>query len=147
MKRSFSLRNQLENSSSSASQSAPPSLDLNYDIDLVQQEIDGLISDLKLATKDTPKTDLASRKQAVQNAQASLEIKYPYTFNKCKKLFHLAFDYFSNGLNVSEFRTIFEQFVTKIKQLQLESDPNSQYTSTSEQIGRFVGRKFNVPEN
>jgi hypothetical protein len=113
MKRSFSLRNQLENSSSSASQSqspqAPPSLDLNYDIDLVQQEINSLVSDLKLATKDTPKTDLVSRKQAVQNAQAALEIKYPYTFNKCKKLFHLAFDYFSNGLNVSEFRTIFEQ--------------------------------------
>lgn len=160
MKRSFSLRNQLENSSASASTAqsdtaasastasqSPPTLNLNYDIDLVQQEINSLVNDLKTATKDTPKTDPVARKQAVQNCQASLEAKYPYTFNKCKKLFHLAFDYFSNCLNVAEFRSIFEQFVVKIKQLQLESDPNSQYTSTSEQIGRFVGRKFNVPES
>lgn len=145
MKRSFSLQDQVNNGSKPSASN--PKLDLNYDIDRVHTEVYALIDDLKAATRDTPKTNLDTRKAAVLAVQPELEAKYQYSFQKCKKLFQLAFDYFSQGLAVSEFRTIFNQFITKIKQLQQDSDPNQTYISTSEQIGKFVGRKFNVPES
>jgi hypothetical protein len=146
-KTSFDLSNQLSTSQNHST------IDLSYDINLLHSEILQLLDDLKLIVKDYPKTQPTKRALVVQEASRSLELKYSYSFNKCQKLFQLAIQYYSSCKSISEFKSIFNNFIDNILVLQQNNthlqkeELDKNYINTSEKICRFVGKQFNVPES
>lgn len=126
-----------------SSHDSNPSIDLNYDINLVHTQILQLLDDLDLLVHNC--NSISQRKNIIQQSINSLQQTYQYSFNKCNKLFDLAIQYYSNNKSIAEFKHIFNLFIQRI--LELEQNPNSDYIKTSEQIGKFVGKQFNLPES
>ena len=126
----------------STTNDSSPTIDLNYDIHLVQTQILQLLDDLDLLVKNC---GVAQRKTVIQQSINSLQQTYEYSFNKCNKLFDLAIQYYSNNKSIMEFKQMFNLFIQHI--LILKQNPNTNYIKTSEQIGKIVGKQFNLPEH
>jgi hypothetical protein len=118
-----------------------PTIDLTYDVELVHTQILQLLDDLDTLVNNC---SVSQRKTIIQQSLVSLQHTYEYSFNKCNKLFDLAIQYYSTNKSIAEFKHIFNLFIQHI--LELKQNPNTDYIKTSEQVGKFVGKQFNLPE-
>jgi hypothetical protein len=119
-----------------------PTIDLNYDVELVHTQILQLLDNLDILVKDC---DISQRKTIIQQSLGSLQHTYEYSFNKCNKLFDLAIQYYSTNKSITEFKHIFNLFIQHI--LELKQNPHTDYIKTSEQVGKFVGKQFHLPNS
>ena len=111
-----------------------PTFKLTYDIHTLENDIEGLLSELQ-----TLLYNKTNRKEIVDKNKESLAKKYNYLHTKIPKLFDLAVEYYIECKSIREFRDTFSHYMFQIRKLQ-EAPEN--YTKTSEHIGKFIGERY-----
>jgi hypothetical protein len=111
-----------------------PTFKLTYDIHGLENDIEGLLTDLQELLYNK-----TNRKEIIDQNKSRLAKKYNYLHSKIPKLFDLAIEYYLELKSIREFREIFSHYMFQVRKLQ-EQPQN--YTDTSKHIGEFIGEKY-----
>lgn len=117
-----------------------PKVDVSYDVDKFEQDVYKLIGELQDLVKNE-----SNKKEIVEEHEYKLKKTYKAVYKRSEKLYTLALDYIKEDRDIREFQDIFKTYIKEIKNL--NKNPNINYIKTSESIGKYVGKKFGLPES